>query len=75
MNAFARFLDMAMATEDPTDPQRMTLFDATEDIAAKLKNFRRWWIKKNAEDDKIYPLVMSEADWFEQFIVWCGLDE
>lgn len=37
--------------------------------------FEDYWNLKMKESPDDYPRLLSEADWYEQFIVWMNLEE
>lgn len=49
----------------------MTLGEMVGRMAKSLFLFRKYWVEMYAQDKERFPLVVSEAEWVEQFEAWC----
>lgn len=45
---------------------------ATADLHALVDSFKAKWLTGHAANPEHYPLVMSEGDWFDQFLSGCS---
>jgi len=49
----------------------VTLGEMVGRMAKSLFLFRKYWVEMYAQDKERFPLVVSEAEWVEQFEAWC----
>ena len=40
-----------------------------------LEAFTAWWVEQNGLNPELFPLEMGDADWDEQFAMWCYRQE
>lgn len=77
MNAFARFMSMAMDDKDPGGAGlngEVAFTDFVKKLEKEVQEFKGYWAEKHVENPEMFPRDLpSEAAWFEQFIVWSGL--
>lgn len=59
----------------PKTDNKITLHQFVESLKDDIETFEAYWTTNRAENSKRFPGTMGEADWFEQFIVWQGLEK
>lgn len=64
------FLRGATMSEDTND--KIIFSKGCDRMKRKVAEFERMWAKKWRENPKDYPLMMTEEEWVEQFVVWAN---
>jgi hypothetical protein len=51
------------------------LEDFVKEMRAEVLRFERYWVKRNKQTPKQYPMQMASGDWDEQFAAFFEIKE